>query len=305
MAANTAGVVNGFVLVLLGVTRNVGPMTAACVAMLFGTPVFWFFFRPSLRSRWSLWGPALLMGLCLGANNMTYQYSLRWVQLQLLQPLSFLFSAIFMVGSTAVQDARNGRYSTAMWPILGMLGIWALATDTTGGEGGGTFTDAIPEIHVLGHPVPNWVLPLGCMIITAATYAYVHEKLNALDKNVGGKINTLAGIPAIAVLGVGAWALEGGWTGMTSGRWPYLLVCAGSGMFLALLSGVVMVKAYGMGLRTSTTVMLLPLRTLLGTFLGMVVAQTAPGLLGLAAVGLILVASCGAALIQSRKTDSG
>lgn len=306
MAANTAGVVNGFMLVVVGVTKNVGPMTAACVAVLFGTPVFWFFFRPSLRSRWSVWMPSLLLGIAMGANNLAYQYVLRWVQLQLLQPLSFLFSAIFLVGPDAVRDVKNKRYSTIMWPILGVFGIWALATDTSGGAGGGAFTDAVPQFRLLGHPIPAWVPGLGVLIITAATYAFHNRKMEAFSKppfskDVGGKINTLSGVPAFIILAVSAWALEGGWAGMTSGHWPYLLICAGSGFFLALLSGVVMVKAYGRGLSPSTTVMLLPLRTLLGTLLGMVVAQTAPGLLGWGAIGLILLASCGAAVIQSRK----
>jgi threonine/homoserine efflux transporter RhtA len=303
-AANAAGLANGYILVLVGVTKNVGPMTASCVAVLFGTPVFWFFFRPTLRSRWDVWKPSILLGLAMGANNLAYQYVLRWVQLQLLQPLSFLFSAIFMVGPDAVRDVRNGRYSTVMWPVLGVLGIWALATDTVGGAGGGAFTDAIPHVHVLGLPVPVWALGLGSLIITAASYAFHNRRTEEYSKDAGGKINTLAGIPAFAVLGVGAWALEGGWSGMTGGGWPYLLICAGSGFFLALLSGVVMVKAYGRGLRASTTAMLLPLRTLLGTFLGMVVARTAPGPLGWVAIGLILVASCGAAVIQSRQADS-
>ncbi|MGI5204981.1 hypothetical protein ACQEU6_25815 [Spirillospora sp. CA-108201] len=314
MASNTAGVANGYILVLVGATKNVGPTTAALCAVLFGTPVFWLFFRPSLRSRWSVWMQALPLGIALWANNITYQFSLRWVQLQLLQPLSFLFTAVFMVGPDAVRDVKSGRYSTVAWPILGVFGIWALATDTVGGAGGGAFTDAVPRLHVLGLPVPAWVPALGVMVVTAATFAFLNWRLEKLSKDEetlerlgedgAGKIDTLAGLPAVVALGASAWALEGGWTGMTGGRWPYLLICAGSGVCLALLSGVVMVKAYGRGLRSSTTAMLSPLRTLLGTFLGMAVAHTAPGLLGLAAIGLILVASCGAAVIQSRNEGS-
>ncbi|NDU73612.1 hypothetical protein GWI34_13315 [Actinomadura sp. DSM 109109] len=46
--------------------------------------------------------------------------------------------------------------------------------------------------------------------------------------------------------------------------------------------------------------MLLPLRTLAGTLVGMLVAQTVPGPLGLVAIGLIVVASLGAAKIQKK-----
>lgn len=304
MTANAVGVANGFILALTGVTDNVGPMTAACVSVFFGTPVFWFFFRPELRSRWAVWMPSLLLGISLGMNNMAYQYGLRWVELQLLQPLSFLFSAIFLVGPRVVRDARNGRCSTAMWPIMAGLGIWALAADTAGGASGGAFTDAIPQLRVLGRLVPDWGLGLGVLFLAAATYAYYGRKMETFGEDVRGKINTLASLPAFVVLALGAWAFESDWTGMTDGYWLYLLICACSGMFLSLLNGVVMVKAYGRGLLASTTVMLSPLRTLLGTFLGMVAAHTAPGLLGSAAIGLILVASCGAAVIQSRKADS-
>ncbi|MEV4003099.1 hypothetical protein [Actinomadura sp. NPDC049753] len=304
MTANAAGVANGFVLALTGVTKSVGPMTAACVSVFVGIPIMWVFFRPSLRSRWSVWMPSLLLGVSLGVNNMAYQNGLRWVQLQLLQPLSFLFSAIFLVGPKVVRDARNGRYSTAMWPILAGLGIWVLAADTAGGTGGRAFTDVIPQIQVLGLLVPDWGLGLGILFLTAATYAYYSRKMEVLGTDVRGKINTLAGIPAFVVLGLGALAFESDWAGITDGYWLYLLICACSGMFLTLLNGVVMVKAYGRGLLASTTVMLSPLRTLLGTFLGMVAAHTAPGPLGLAAIGLILVASCGAAVIQSRKEGS-
>ncbi|MEU8309228.1 hypothetical protein AB0C84_37260 [Actinomadura sp. NPDC048955] len=307
MTANAAGVANGFVLALTGVTKNVGPMTAACVSVFFGTPVLWLFFRPSLRSRWSVWMPSLLLGISMGVNNMAYQNGLRWVQLQLLQPLSFLFSAIFLVGPRVVRDARNGRYSTAMWPVLAGLGIWTLAADTAGGAGGAggrAFTDAIPRLHVLGRLVPDWGLGLGILFLTAATYAYYSRKMEVFGTEVSGKINTLASIPAFVILALGAWAFESDWAGVTDGYWLYLLICACSGMFLSLLNGVVMVKAYARGLLASTTVMLSPLRTLLGTFLGMLAAHTAPGPLGSAAIGLILVASCGAAVIQSRKAGS-
>lgn len=307
MTANTAGVANGFVLSLTGATAHVGPMTAGCVSVFFGMPVMWLFFRPSLRSRWAVWMPSLILGINMGVNNAAFQYGLRWVQLQLLQPLSFLFSAIFLVGPRIVRDARNGRYSTAMWPILAGLGIWVLAADTAGKSpdaGGSAFTDAIPRLHVLGRLVPDWGLGLGTLFITAATYAYYGRKMEVLGKDVSGKINTLSCIPAFIFLGLGAWTFESDWAGMTDGYWLYLLICACSGMFLSLLNGVVMVKAYGRGLLASTTVMLSPLRTLLGTALGMVAAHTAPGLPGLAAIGLILVASCGAAVIQGRKDDS-
>ncbi|GGQ27990.1 hypothetical protein GCM10010187_50820 [Actinomadura coerulea] len=307
MIANAAGVANGFVLSLTGATANVGPMTAACVSVFFGMPVMWLYFRPSLRSRWAVWMPALLLGIGMGVNNAAFQYGLRWVQLQLLQPLSFLVSAIFLVGPRIVRDARNGRYSTAMWPILAGLGIWVLAADTAGKSpdaGGSAFTDAIPQLHVLGRLVPDWGLGLGTLFITAATHAYYSRKMEVFGKDVRGKITTISGIPAFVFLGLGAWTFESDWTGVTDGYWLYLLICACSGMLLSLLNGVVMVRAFDRGLLASTTVMLSPLRTLLGTFLGLAVAQTAPGPLGLAAIGLILVASCGAAVIQGRKADS-
>ncbi|NDU75849.1 hypothetical protein GWI34_24955 [Actinomadura sp. DSM 109109] len=304
MAANIAGIANGYILVASGVTDHVGPITTALIGMACGTPVMWYFFRPALRSKWSAWRPSLLLGIALGVNHVTFQYGLRWVQVQLLQPLSFLFTVLFTVGPDIVRDARNGRYSIALWPVVGLLGIWALSTDTADGTGGAAFTDAVPHLHLLGWPVPAWVPALGVMVITAATSAYGNWRLEEA-RDLAGKYNTLAGLPAIAVLVAGVWLLEDGWAGVVGAPWPYLLVSAVCGMFFALLSGVVTAKAYGEGLRKSTTAMLQPLRHLLGTLLGMAVARTAPGPLGLAAILLITVASLGAAVVQGRNSGSG
>ncbi|WP_433466232.1 hypothetical protein [Spirillospora sp. CA-128828] len=302
MTAQVAGIANGYLLVATHTTKHVGPVTSVLIGVLFGTPVFWWYFRPSLRSRWSdVWGPSILVGIALGVNNVAFQYALRWVRIQVMEPLAFLFSAGIMLRREVVRDVRNGNYSTVLLPVLAVLGIWGLVHDTAGGAAGGAFTDKVPHVHVLDQSIPDWALGMSVIILTSATYAFWNRQLETLSGELKGKVNTLSGIPAFAILAVGTWLMEGSWGGVTIGDWPYLLVCAGSGMLLSRLNGVVMVNAYKKGLRTSTTAMLLPLRTLLGTSLGMVVAQVAPGPLGLAAMGLIIIASCGAAMIQSRK----
>lgn len=302
--ANSVGALNGFLLVAIGVTEHVGPVTAALVSVIFGTAVSWYFFRPSLRCRWAVWKQALLLGTALGANNMSFQFVLRWVRLEVMQPLSFLFTVGFTLGGDIYRDIRQRNYSTAFWPVLAVLGTWALTRDTVGGSGGNLFSDALPAFHVLGRQIPSWIPGIGVLAATAATYAYCQKRLEMMDGEIKAKANTLCGIPAFVILAVGAWTLEGGWEGMTAGRWPYLLLCAVSAVFGALFSGVVLVKAYEHGLLASTNAMLLPLRNLLGTAVGMLVAQTAPGLLGLGAIILILIASCGATKIQIRRSGS-
>ncbi|WP_433476161.1 hypothetical protein ACQPZP_03425 [Spirillospora sp. CA-142024] len=299
--ANSVGVVNGYMLAVTGVTKNIGPVTTAFVIILSGTPVFWYVYKPELRSRWFVWKQALLMGVALGVNNMCFQTVLRWVRLAVVEPLSFLCTAAFMIGGVVVEDVRSKKYSTVLWPVLAGLGIWALATDTAEGKGGGVFTKAIPQIHVLDHRIPGWILGVGLLLSTAGTYAFLQWRLEVVDNGIKGKANTLAGIPGVAILAVGVWAMEGSWGGVTISDWPYLLACVANGVLGALLGGVVLVKAYEHELRASTTAMLLPLRTLLGTSLGMAVEQVAPGPLGLVAIVSILVGSYGAAKIQSRK----
>lgn len=302
--ANAAGALNGYFLVAVGVTEHVGPVTTALVVTLSGTSVIWYFYRPSLRSRWPVWKQALLLGTALGTNSMTFQCVLRWVRLEVMESLGFVFSAAFMLGGKVVQDVRRKTYSTILWPILAGLGIWALTKDTSGGAGGGLFTAAVPRFRVLDLQIPGWVPGLGVVTATAATYAFAQKRLETLDKSIKGKVDTLSGFPVFAILLVGAWTMEGGWEGMTAGRWPYLLICVASGMFGGLFGAVVLIRAYEQGLLASTNAMLLPLRTLFGTALGMLVARTAPGPLGLAAIGMIIVASRGAARIQSRKPGS-
>ncbi|GGT96903.1 hypothetical protein GCM10010177_65030 [Actinomadura citrea] len=302
--ANLTGAVNGYLLVAVGVTEHVGPVTTALVIVASGTPVFWYVYRPPLRSRWSVWKQAILLGSALGTNSLTFQFVLRWVRLEVIQPLSFLFSAAFIFGADVFRDVRKKTYSTALWPILAVLGTWALARDTVPGATGGVFSDAVPRIRILDQPIPGWIPGVGILTIGAATYAFMQKRMEMLDLSIKGKANTLSGIPAFAILAVGAWTMEGGGDGMTADRWPYLLICAASGILGALLGGVVMTKAYERGLLASTSAMLLPLRTLTGTLMGMLVAQTAPGPLGLVAIGLILVASCGTTKFQGRKSGS-
>ncbi|GGQ29391.1 threonine/homoserine efflux transporter RhtA [Actinomadura coerulea] len=302
--ANSVGAVNGYLLVAVGVTEHVGPTTAALVMSISGTMVSWYFFRPSLWSRWAIWKQAILLGAALGANGMTFQFVLRWVRLEVVQPLSFLFSAAFTLGGVVYRDIREKTYSTALWPVLAVLGTWILARDTTGGWGGGFFSDSIPRFRVLGQRIPGWIPGFGVLTATAATYAFLQKRMEVLDEGIKAKANTLSGIPSFGILAVGAWTLEGGWDGMTAGRWPYLLLCAAGGIIGALFSGVVLVKAYEQGLLASTNAMLLPLRNLLGTAVGMLVALTAPGPFGLAAISLILIASCGTVSIQNRKSGS-
>ncbi|MEV0662364.1 hypothetical protein ACIBI3_24070 [Actinomadura luteofluorescens] len=302
--ANAAGALNGYFLVAVGVTEHVGPVTTALVVTLSGTSVVWYFYRPSLRSRWPVWKQALLLGIALGTNSMAFQFVLRWVRLEVMEALGFLFSATFLLGREVVRDVRRKTYSTVLWPILAGLGIWVLARDTSGGAGSGLFTAAVPAIRVLDLQIPGWVPGVGVVTVTAATYAFAQKRLETLDKGIKGKVNTLSGFPVLAILFVGAWTMEGGWEGMTAGRWPYLLICVASGAFGGLFGAVVLIKAYEQGLLASTNAMLLPLRTLLGTAMGMLVARIVPGPLGLVAIGMILVASRGSAKIQSRKPGS-
>ncbi|MGI5204284.1 hypothetical protein ACQEU6_22210 [Spirillospora sp. CA-108201] len=304
VAANAAGAINGYFLVAVGVTEHVGPVTTAFVFVLAGTSVFWLVYRPSVRSPWPVWKQAVQLGTALGTNHVAFQFVLRWVRLQVMESLAFLFTATFMLGADVVRDVRRKTYSTVLWPIAAGLGIWALTRDTVEGAGEGVFSDAVPRIRVVDLQIPGWVLGVGALAVTAATYAFAQKRLEILDVEIKGKANTLSGFPTLAILAVTAWTMEGGWKGMTADYWPYLLYCVASGLFGALCGGIVRVKAYERGLRASTDAMLLPLRTLLGTSVGMLVAGVAPGPSGLGAIGLILAASYGAAKIQSRKSGS-
>lgn len=295
--ADVAGVATGYFLVAVGVTTNVGPFTTALVILVFGLPVHWLVFRPSLRN-WLLWRPALLLGVCLGANNIGLQHVLRWVPLIIMAPLAFLITAVFMIGPDTWRDAREGKYSTALWPVLAVPGIWIMVNDSAGG---GNLSAAIPEFHILGQELPGWTLGLGAMVITSASYSFANKRLETLEKGIKGQASTLSRLPAVAIVAVSALAMEGGWGGMTNGNWRYLLICAGTGVALALLNGVVVVKAYEKGLRASAVAMLSPLRTLWGILLGMLVEKIIPGPLGFVGIVVILVASYGAAVYQSRK----
>ncbi|MFD0851105.1 hypothetical protein ACFQ07_02660 [Actinomadura adrarensis] len=301
----------GYLLVAVGVTGNVGPLTTAFVSLLFALPVHWCTYRP-LRSGWSIWRSALIRGIAQGVNHMAFQFVLRWVRLQVMQPLLFLVSSGFMIAPDAVRDTRKKtRNSTAfwpmlsmlgtwaLWPILALLGIWLLVSDADGGEGG-VFSEAVPEVHVLGQEIPVWALGVGALIITSTTYAYLHRNLEALKPDLKGPVASVGMVYAVAILAVGAWATEGGWGGMTGGNWSYLLICAATGVIGGYLSGVQTVKAYEQRLRASTTAMLEPLSTMAGILLGMFVEKAAPTSLGVVGIVIIFIASCGAAKYQSQ-----
>ncbi|TDC50416.1 hypothetical protein E1281_21985 [Actinomadura sp. KC345] len=171
MFADTVSVAKGYFLVAVGVTANVGPVTTVLVSALSSTLVFWIVVRPSWRTIESAWATALLMGLNMAMNNIAFQFVLRWVHLHILAPLSFLCTAVFLGGGDVVRDARNKKYSTALWPMLALLGLWALLNGPGRSEGGRGFTDAIPEVRILGLMVPEWALGVGAVILVAATSA--------------------------------------------------------------------------------------------------------------------------------------
>ena len=299
--ANVVSVAKGYFLVAVGVTANVGPVTTALVTALSSALVFWIVFRPSWRTIETAWATVLLMGVNMAVNNIAFQFVLRWVHLHVLAPLSFLCTAVFLMGSQVVRDARKRKYSTALWPVLALLGLWALLNRPGQEEGARAFTDAIPHIPILGLMVPEWALGVGAVILVSATAAFQSRWMEAYDKQTKGQVSTLVGFPALAAFAVLAWATEGGLAGMVGEHWPYLLICLGVGGVSALLNGVVVVKAYVDGLRASTMAMLSPMRTLLGVLLGMLVERVAPGPVGMVGIVVVLVASFGAARLQSRE----
>lgn len=297
--ADLANVATGYILVAVGVTANVGPAATAIITLLFGAPVFWFVFRPSLRSGRRIWASALLRGISLGMNSFSFQYVLRWVSPQIRASLGFIAGAVFLLGGPVVHDLKKKTYSTALWPILGALGIWLLMKDPASNKGGGGYFDAAPKIHALGHEIPQWAPAVGVVICTSATFAFGHKLMESLGKDTG-RVAALSDIPGLVFLVLGGWALEDGFKGVTINNWPYLLICAASGLIGALLSGVRILKAYEQGLQASTIAMLAPLRTLVGILLGMLMVTTAPGLRGVAGICVIIVASYGVAVYQSR-----
>lgn len=297
--ANLVSVANGYALVAMGVTRNVGPVTTALLAMLGGRFVYWWVFRPKWKNPWPVWKSALALGVALGVNSVAFQYVLRWVEVQFVQPMTFFITAMLLLRRTAVKDVKAGNYATVLWPLLAVSGMWFLVNDAADGGVDGVFTDAVPQLHVLGWGIPPWALGLGALLTVSASFSFRHRSLEH-SKGDRGRVTALAGAPAIAILAVGAWATEGGWEGMTSPAWPYLAACVVTGMIVTRLGGVRLVTAYDDGLRAGATAMLSPLKTLAGTCLGMIVAQTAPGLPGLAGLLVIIVASCGAARYQKR-----
>ncbi|MGI5417764.1 hypothetical protein [Actinomadura luteofluorescens] len=298
--SDVTNVAKGYFLVAVGVTEHVGAATTALVSALFAGTVYWTVYRPSWQTARSMWKTVLPMGISLAANHIAYQYVLRWVSLQILAPLMFVCTAVFMMGPDVVRDIRKQKYSTVFWPLLALLGTLALVNDSAVKKGGGGFSDTVPDIHVLGQGIPAWCLGVGVVVFTAATYALHNWFLATIGRSLKGKVNTLAFFVTLPIFATVAWTEEGGSAVITSGSWPYLLICAGTGAVGTLLSGVVIVKAYEQNLRVSAKAMLSPLNTLAGILLGMLIAQTAPGPLGAVAICVVLVASYGAAKYQSR-----
>ncbi|GAA2431874.1 hypothetical protein GCM10010191_52160 [Actinomadura vinacea] len=303
VVANLVTKAKNYFLVAVGVISSVGPIKVALVAMVVGFSVNYWVYRPALRCGWYVWRTVLLLGVNLGVNNVAVLYTFYWIRPQTVAPLGFLCTVVFVIGADIVRDARKRNFSTAIWPILALPGIWALMSDSADGGDGANFSPG-PGIPILGHEIPGWILGVGTVIITAATYAFSQKRLEALDRDLKGKISTLSAIPALAILAVGASFMDGGWKVMTSEDWSGLLICAGAGL-VAGLSNVLVIKAYERGLRAGAVAMLSPLMTLAGILMGSLVEMTAPGPLGWLGIVLIFVASYGATKYQGRSKTSG
>lgn len=292
--SNVTNVAKGYFLVAVGVTEHVGAATTAFVSALFGAAVYWIVYRPSWKAVRPAWKTFLPMGVALAANHIAYQYVLRWVHLQILAPLMFVCTAAFMMGPDIVRDIREKKYTTVLWPLPALAGTLALVKDPAVEEDGGNFSDAIPDVHVLGQGIPDWVLGVGVVAFAAATYSLHNWWLSKTPRPLKGQVNTLAFCVSLPVFAI-AWTGEGGIGSITGESWPYLLICAGTGAVGTLLIGVSTVKAYELELRPSAKAMLEPMKTLAGTLLGMFTARTAPGLQGAAAICVVLGATIGAA----------
>lgn len=294
----------GYLLVAAGVTDRLGPATTAFVNTMFGTIVFWVAFRPTWQTISLRWKPALLMGLNMALNNFAFQLCLRWVRANVLEPLLFLCTALFMVRDEVDKGDGKKDYFVFLWPLLGAVGIWALVADPAVAESGGSFTETVPDFRPLGWQVPEWVIVPTILLITGATYALHNRWLQEFRTEDKGKISTVAAIPALAAFAAVAMIFEGAHAGMVGAVWPDLLICAGLALVGAYLSGVVVVRAYERGLRRSSLAMLQPVRTLGGILLGMLIEMTLPGPAGVLGITVILLAAVGAADYQSRH-DSG
>ncbi|MCO6008319.1 hypothetical protein NE236_25405 [Actinoallomurus purpureus] len=292
-------IAKNYFLAATGVITNMGPFMTAIIIMVISFSIQFRLYRPSLRCSWPVWRSVLVRGIILGANNVAALYTFRWIAPQTLAPLGFFCTAVFTLGGDVLKDARKGRYSTAVWPILAVPGIVALMNDPAR-RNGAHFSPG-PGLPILGHEVPGWILGVGAVIITSATYAVGNRQMEALDRDLKGKISTLAAIPALAILAVGASSMDGGWKVLTS-NWSDLLLCAGAGV-VATLSSVLVIKAYEGNLRASANAMLSPLMTLASILMGMLVEMTVPGPLGWLGIILIVVASYGAAKYQSRRNS--
>jgi hypothetical protein len=293
-----------------GVIRSLGPFKVALAAQLVGVCITRYVYRPSLLSGWSIWGPALILGVSRGVNNVVGLYTFVWIRPQFVAPLSFVFQAVFTLGGDIIRDARTGKYATAIWPILAVPGIWALVVDS-GNDG-----TPRPGVPIFGYEIPGWILGVGTVIIAAATYAFNNNMLqifaerdreravhnSANEKDVAGQISCLAGIPSAGVLALGALFVGDGWGGMTSGNWLNFLFAALAGIVTGLTS-VVTVKAYQKGLKREAITMIQPFMTLAGILMGMLVEMKAPGLLAWPGMALILLSSLGAAKYQNQEAE--
>lgn len=294
----------------LGVITDLGPFKVALAAQLVGILITYYVYRPSLLSNWSIWRPALALGVSRGVNNVAVLYVFVWIRPQFVAPLTFFCQAAFTLGSSIVKDARARKYSTAVWPILALPGIWALVA------GSGDSRTPHPGVLILGHEIPGWIMGVCAVIIAAAAFAFNNTMLEVIaerdrdraarlsDKEgTVGRIATLAGIPSVAVLALGASFLDGGWGVMANENWLNLLVATLSGVVTGV-TGVLTVRAFKKGLKKNALTMVQPFMTLVGVLTGMLVEMQAPSLLlGVPGMVLILIASLGAAKYQSQETN--
>ncbi|HEY8482673.1 MAG TPA: hypothetical protein VIL71_22870 [Spirillospora sp.] len=291
-------VCHGLLLVALGVTKELGPATTAMVTVSVALVVYWVTYHPPVQAIGSLWAPGLFLGLNMALNGSAFQLALRWVRVEFLQPLRFLFSAIFLTGGVVASDLRRRKFSTALWPILGLLGIWLLAADF-GDGGGGAFTEAVPDVRVFDRAVPDWALGGGVLVLSAGCGALHNKCLERFDRSVKGQIDALARVPALLVFATVALTMEDAAETLV-GAWPYVLICAVLAVPGSYFAGVGVVRAYEKGLRASARAMLSPLETLTGIVMGMLIARVAPDVVGVLGIAMILVAATRAAEYQSR-----
>lgn len=297
-----------FFLAATGVILNVGPIITVLIGIPIGMLITWHCCkRPSLRGGWLLWRPAICYGVLLGVNNVAGLYVFLWLQPQVVGALSFLVAAGINMLPTIIRDARAGRFSTALWPALAVPGIWALVGDPAG-HGGGLQTADSPEVVLLGQGIPGWAVGVAAVVTSSSAYAFNSKTMASLadadtEGELGARVSVLSGIPAMVFLVAGASFVGGGWAGVNSANWPYLLLAVAAGM-IGGVGRLLQVKAYDWGLQPDTDAMLSPLRTLERILLGMLIELMVPSPLQGLGIVLILISSIGVRDFSSRRKSS-